>query len=192
MTFSLLWIFDQGARALAGLPLAVGVSIVRSLNALTLGGVQLKWPNDVLWQQRKLGGILIETTAGAGNGVSAIIGIGLNFRLPGPTVDLIDQPAVDLEAAGLQVGRNELLARLLRDLYDVLGTFSREGFVALRPEWEGAHAYQDKMVTLDMNGETQHAGRVIGVDENGALLLETEDGTQVFHVGELSLRPSGR
>ena len=190
LTFSLLWIFEDRAYALAGLSLAVGVSVVRSLHALSLSGIQLKWPNDLLWQHRKLGGILIETAAGTGNSVSAIIGIGLNLRLLTQTPKLIDQPATDLESAGLRVDRNELLGRLLYDLHDVLGTFSRDGFVALRPEWERSHAYQDKMVTLDGGGDTQWTGKVMGVNENGALILETESGARAFHGGELSLRPS--
>jgi BirA family biotin operon repressor/biotin-[acetyl-CoA-carboxylase] ligase len=191
LTFSLLWAFDSGAQALSGLPLAVGVSLVRSLHALKVRGVQLKWPNDLLWQQRKLGGVLIETSGSAQGVVNAVIGVGLNLRLTRHVVERIDQPAADLESAGLRVGRNELLARLLLDLRDVLGTFSREGFRALRSEWERLHAYRDKMVRLDMAGETCLEGRVIGVDEYGALLLETGSGIRAFHSGELSLRLAG-
>lgn len=189
LTFSLLWLFDKDANALSGLPLAAGVSVVRSLNALGLRDVQLKWPNDVLWQHRKLGGILIETTSGAGRGVTAIVGIGLNLRLPQPVVETIDQPVADLASAGLQISRNQLLARLLHDLYDVLGLFSREGFATLRAEWEQSHAYQSKMVEVDVDGEPQLVGRVIGVDADGALHLQTRNGMRVFHGGELSMRP---
>ncbi len=188
LTFSLLWHFDEAASALSGLPLAVGVSLVRSLQAMALQDVQLKWPNDLLWQQRKLGGILIESAARLGGGVSAVIGIGINLRLAKPVAELIDQPAADLESAGIRADRNALLARALCDLSDVLGTFSREGFVALRPEWQRAHAYQDKMVTVEMNGETKLEGKAVGVDETGALLVQTAQGTRAIHSGDLSLR----
>jgi len=188
LTFSLLWNFDMGIGALSGLSLAVGVSILRSLEALALRGVQLKWPNDVLWQHHKLGGILIETTAGAADRASAVIGIGLNLRLPQTLVERIDQPAADLEAAGVQIGRNELLARLLCDLSDVLGEFSRSGFTALRAQWERSHAYQDKMVAVEMGDGTQLTGTAIGVDENGALLLQAAGGRRAISSGDVSLR----
>lgn len=188
LTFSLLWRFDAAASALTGLSLAVGVSLVRSLTAFGMHDAQLKWPNDLLWQQRKLGGILIESVAAPGGGVSAVIGIGINMRLLKPAAELIDQPAIDLESAGMHVDRNELLARALCDLHDVLGTFSREGFAALRDEWQRVHAHQDKMVLIEMNGEMQQEGKAIGVDDAGALLLQTRNGTRAIHSGELSLR----
>jgi BirA family biotin operon repressor/biotin-[acetyl-CoA-carboxylase] ligase len=191
LTFSLLWHFDKAAGALSGLSLAVGVSLVRSLKAMALQDVQLKWPNDMLWQQRKLGGILIESVARPAGGISAVIGIGTNVRLLKPVAELIDQPAADLASAGVHVDRNELLARVLCDLSDVLGTLSREGFAVLLPEWQRAHAYQDKMVTIEMNGEKRLEGRAVGVDETGALLVQTAEGTRAVHSGELSLRLKG-
>ncbi len=191
LTFSVLWVFSSGKRALSGLPLAVGVALVRSLQAFNLEGVELKWPNDLLWQQRKLGGILIESSALADGKVSAVIGIGVNVRLSAGIAERIGQPTADLEAAGLRADRNELLARMLIDLNDVLRVFSREGFAALRHEWERLHAYQDKMVRLDMAGAKYVEGRVIGIDECGALLLDTMSGKRVFHAGELSLRAAG-
>ncbi|UCH47968.1 MAG: biotin--[acetyl-CoA-carboxylase] ligase [Betaproteobacteria bacterium] len=188
LTFSLLWNFDEAASALSSLSLAVGVSLVRSLQTMGLQGVQLKWPNDLLWQQRKLGGILIESIARPAGGISAVIGIGINLRLLKPVTDLIDQPTADLGSAGVHVDRNRLLARVLSDLSDVLGTYSRNGFGALRAEWQRAHAYQDKMVAIEMSGEIQLDGRALGVDETGALLVQTAEGTRTVHSGELSLR----
>ena len=190
LTFSLLWKFATGPAALSGLSLAVGVSLVRSLQALGIADVTLKWPNDVLWRQRKLGGVLIETIGSVADAVHAVIGIGLNLRLSGPVAERIDQAAVDLESAGLRSGRNQLLGRLLLDLHEVLGTYSRDGFEPFRRDWEHAHAYQDKMVRLELADGTRKEGRVIGVDGDGALLLATDDGTCRFHGGELSLRPA--
>ena len=188
LTFSLLWHFNEAASALSGLSLAVGVSLVRSLTALGLHNAQLKWPNDLLWQQRKLGGTLIESVARPGGGVSAVIGVGINSRLLKPVSDRIDQAVTDLESAGVRVDRNELLARALIDLSDVLGVFSRDGFAPLRPEWQSVHAHQDKMVMIEVNGEMQLEGKAVGVDETGALLLQTSDGTRAIHSGEMSLR----
>jgi BirA family biotin operon repressor/biotin-[acetyl-CoA-carboxylase] ligase len=188
LTFSLLWNFATGSRALSGLPLAVGVSIARSLGALKLQGVQLKWPNDILYRQGKLGGILIETAAITGDGVCAVIGVGLNVRLPDTVAERIGQPVADLDSAGLRIGRNELLAQLLRDLNEVLAGFSRDGFTDLRDQWQRLHAHQDKMVTIEMSDGTQLSGRATGVDEHGALLVLTAEGERTIYSGELSLR----
>ena len=188
ITFSLLWDFGGDTRRLSGLPLAVGVALVRAFRSVGLASIQLKWPNDLLLAQRKLGGILIETDSSASHVVRVVIGIGLNLRLPAAVVDRIDQPATDLDAAGLSVERNELLARVLTELYGVLDTFSRNGFAPMRTEWERMHAYRDKMARLESSAAAHSEGRVIGVDEDGALLLETETGIQAFHAGDLSLR----
>ncbi len=191
LTFSLLWIFTKSPAALSGLSLAVGVSLVRCLQSFGTTEVALKWPNDVLWRQRKLGGILIET-AGSGDEVTrAVIGIGLNVNLSGVVAARIDQDATDLQTAGIHIGRNELLGRLLLELRGVLASFAQEGFAPFRQEWEQAHAHQDKMVQLDLADGTQQEGRVIGVDDDGALLLAAGGSTRTYHGGELSLRPTG-
>jgi BirA family biotin operon repressor/biotin-[acetyl-CoA-carboxylase] ligase len=190
LTFSVLWVFARGSAALSGLSLAVGVSMVRSLQALGVADVTLKWPNDILRQQRKLGGILIETTSRNSDSVQVVIGIGLNLRLPGSVAQRIDQDASDLETAGLRIERNALFARLLLDLQEVLKTYSREGFPAFKEEWERAHAYQDRMVRLTLADGTQQEGCVIGVDDDGTLLLSNGVSTQRFNGGELSLRPT--
>ena len=188
LTFSLLWNFSAGSGALSGLPLAVGVSIVRSLETFGVQGLQLKWPNDIQWRQRKLGGILIETTAGTSGVTSAVIGIGLNLQLPTRVVERIEQPTVDLESAGLKIGRNELLARLLGDLHDVFAEFSRGGFVALRDQWQRLHAHQDKMVTIELGDGVHMTGKATGVNEVGALLVQTPEGERTVYSGEPSLR----
>ncbi len=189
LTLSLLWVFGGDVAALSGLPLAVGVSLVRSLRALGVAEVSLKWPNDILLQQRKLGGVLIETTSRNAESVQVVIGIGLNLRLSRSVAQRIDQEAADLDTAGMRIGRNELFARLLVDLRAALEDYAREGFASFKDEWERMHAYQDKMVRLALADGTQTEGRVTGVDNDGALLLCVGARTHRFNSGELSLRP---
>lgn len=189
LTFSLLWVFARGSAALSGLSLAVGVSLVRSLRASGVADVTLKWPNDILWQQHKLGGVLIESTARISEAAQVVIGIGLNLRLSGPVARRIDQKASDLQTAGLRIERNELLGRVLFDLQEVLEIYARNGFPSFKEEWEHAHAYQDKMVRLALADGTQAEGRVIGVDDDGALLLCVGASRHRFTGGEVSLRP---
>jgi BirA family biotin operon repressor/biotin-[acetyl-CoA-carboxylase] ligase len=192
LTFSLLWRFARGAGGLAGLSLAVGVALARSLNAL--GGrrhVGLKWPNDVVAEGRKLGGILIELTGDVLGPSTAVIGVGLNVRLSRSLRLAIDQPAIDVEElVEGPVDRNALLAGALLELERVLGVFSAQGFAPFRAEWEGYHVHQGRAVTLLLPDGRSERGRASGVAEDGALLIAGRGGPRRFHSGEVSLRPA--
>ncbi|HYG13764.1 MAG TPA: biotin--[acetyl-CoA-carboxylase] ligase, partial [Methylophilaceae bacterium] len=98
LTFSLLWRFQAGAAALSGLSLAVGVALIRALHAAGVKDARLKWPNDVLVNQHKLAGILIELQGDMEGPSAAVIGIGLNLRLPEHVKRHIDQAATDLQS----------------------------------------------------------------------------------------------
>ena len=189
LIFSLLWRFDKGAAGLSGLSLAAGVAAARSLAALGVEGVQLKWPNDLLHAGRKLGGILIELQGGAAGPAAAVIGIGLNLRLTESLRDAIAQPVTDIASIAAKLPRrNHLLAALLAELAQVLQLFAAQGFAPLREEWAARHAHQGKAATLSSGDGKSVSGRAVGVDQDGALLLETARGVERFLSGELSLR----
>ena len=189
LTFSLLWRFPQGAAGLAGLSLAVGVAVARALAVLDIGGVQLKWPNDLLHAGRKLGGILVELQGEVAGGSAVVIGIGLNLRLRAGLHDAIAQPVTDLASiARTAPPRNRLLAAVLAELAQMLAQFAAQGFAPLREEWIARHAHQGRPVTLSLGVGKSVAGRAAGVAEDGALLLETARGVERFVNGELSLR----
>lgn len=193
LTFSLLWQFAQGARELGGLSLAVGVALVRALRAAGAHAACLKWPNDVVLPAGKLAGILIEMQGDVLGPSTAVIGIGVNVRADARVLAAVDQPVADLEsAAGTAIDRNELLAAMLRELVSVIGVFSRDGFTALRAEWQTSHAQQDQPVQLLLPDGQVIAGTARGVAEDGALLLETATGISRHHSGEVSLRASGQ
>jgi BirA family biotin operon repressor/biotin-[acetyl-CoA-carboxylase] ligase len=189
LTFSLLWRFAQGAAGLSGLSLAAGVAVARSLASLGAGGVQLKWPNDLLHAGRKFGGILIELHGDHPDSTAAVIGIGLNVRLHTTLRDRITQAVTDVASISGQVPqRNRLLAATLIELAQVLESFAQHGFAPLRQEWEARHAHQGKAVTLSSGDGNTVMGRAAGVAEDGALLVETARGVERFVSGELSLR----
>lgn len=189
LTFSLLWRFAQGAGYLAGLSLAAGVALARAFEKLGASGLELKWPNDVLWRGGKLAGILIEIQGDALGPSPAVIGIGINVRLTGTVRRLIDQDAADLESAcGRALDRNAVLALALQELSSVLEAFARAGFAPLRPEWERRHAHQNRAVTLVLSDAQREGGIARGVAEDGALLLEIRGGVRRYHSGEISVR----
>ncbi len=189
LTFSLLRHFAQGARELAGLSLAVGVGLARALRAAGAREARLKWPNDVVLPAGKLAGILIEMQGDVLGPSIAVIGVGVNVRADARVHAAVDQPVADLEAAtGAAVDRNVLLAGLLREMTAAIDLFSREGFAALRSEWQDLHAMQDRPVQLLLPGGQAIAGIARGAADDGALLLETADGVLRQHSGEVSLR----
>ncbi|MEJ0046567.1 MAG: biotin--[acetyl-CoA-carboxylase] ligase [Rhodospirillales bacterium] len=188
LAFSMLWRFERELDFLSGLSLAAGVAVARVLHELGAREVRLKWPNDVLYRQHKLAGILVETQGGNRSCV-AVVGIGINLTLPPAVRGRIDQAVTDLAAAVPTIpGRNVLASLLLRELASVLGEFARGGFSALREEWSSLHAYQGRAVRLRGSGDEGALGRVLGVAADGALLLDTGAGEQRFYSGEISLR----
>lgn len=186
--FSLTWQFNNGAAALEGLSLAVGIALVRGLKQLGVDGVQVKWPNDLLWRGKKLAGVLLEMSGDAAGECFVVIGVGLNVRMPETAAEGIDQPWTDLQQAlGVAPSRNGLLAALMNQLVPVLEQFSSEGFMPFKEEWQGVNAHRNQQVSLHI-GNRQEQGVCRGVDRAGALLLETEGELQAFHGGEVSVR----
>jgi BirA family transcriptional regulator, biotin operon repressor / biotin---[acetyl-CoA-carboxylase] ligase len=191
LAFSLLWRFDPGPGALAGLSLAVAVLALRALEREGVAGVQLKWPNDLVCRGRKLGGILVELSGEVSGPSAAVIGIGLNVRLDAGARESIGRPVIDLAACSRSVpSRTALLAALLESLASGLARFGRDGFAPFRDEWVRHHAWQGRRVALSVAGRRVAEGEALGIAEDGSLMLRSPRGVERFHSGELSLRPA--
>ena len=163
------------------------MALIRALRDFDVNTAQLKWPNDVLVNGKKLAGILIELQGDLEGPSAAVIGIGINLNLPKNVLESIDQPAIDL-ASVKAIDQNALLGAILKHLADVLSGFEANGFVALRDEWLRYHAYENKPVRMLLPNGTDVKGHVQGVAEDGILLVETALGLQRFSAGEISLR----
>lgn len=191
LTFSLAWRFSGDMARLAGLSLAVGVAVARSLKACGVAGVGLKWPNDILLDGGKVGGILIELESVPG-GMLAVIGIGLNLQMPAVAAEDLQQflhrPAALAQALSPAPDRHRLLAQLLLDLAAILDDFSAGGFRAVRDEWQTHHVWQDRQVRLLNDGQIDRQGTCLGADADGALLLQTSSGVERCLCGDLSLQ----
>jgi BirA family biotin operon repressor/biotin-[acetyl-CoA-carboxylase] ligase len=189
LTFSVLWRFSQGAGALGGLSLAVGLAVIRALGQLGAQEARLKWPNDILWRNRKLAGMLVEMQGDALGPSTVVIGIGLNVRLSAALKSRIDQPASDLESAcGRVLDRNAVLGIVLAHLVDALDGFAEEGFAPMREEWQRYHAHQGRAVAVKLPTGRVERGIALGVAEDGALLFQRGDAVRKLHSGEISLR----
>ena len=190
LTFSLLWRFDGGVERLAGLSLAVGIAVQRALTLLGAPGIKLKWPNDLLFSDAKLCGILIELQS-EGQRMLAVIGVGLNLELPSPDPGASDfaYPVAALAQTISPVpDRHLVLASILIELASVLDRLAADGFSALRDEWETCNAWQNRPVRLLRDGVIEKEGICRGVDLDGALLIESASGVERCLSGDLSLR----
>jgi BirA family biotin operon repressor/biotin-[acetyl-CoA-carboxylase] ligase len=184
---SIAWEFPS-FEALAGLSLAAGCAVAEALERSGLPGVALKWPNDLLCGREKLGGILVDIAGDLPGACRAVIGIGVNVHMPQELGRDIDQRWTDIaRAAGMVPERSVLLAGLLSELLPMLEAFRDSGFRPWRERWLARDAFAGRPVSIGF-GSRYLEGTARGVDETGALLLETAAGLQSLHGGELSLR----
>jgi BirA family transcriptional regulator, biotin operon repressor / biotin---[acetyl-CoA-carboxylase] ligase len=163
---------------------------MRALAACGASRVAVKWPNDVVVDLRKLAGLLVETSGEMAGPTVAVIGIGVNYRLPDVVVDRIDQPVVDLARATRELPpRNRVLGRILHELEEVLETFEHHGFEPLRRDWLAHHALQGRPVRVLPANEPPYDAVVTDVASDGALLVDLPSGRSIaLSSAELSLR----
>ncbi|MCV6613525.1 MAG: bifunctional biotin--[acetyl-CoA-carboxylase] ligase/biotin operon repressor BirA [Cellvibrionaceae bacterium] len=186
--FSVAWSFSGGAQALEGLSLAVGVKVADALAALGCKPLQLKWPNDLYSDGRKLGGILLEMSGDVSGDCKVVVGIGINVTMPAGAAEAIDQDWVDLRSIGFNGSRNQVVTALINNLMPLLANYGASGFKPYRAPWEVLDAFRGRAVALS-SAQQRIEGVAKGVSDNGALLIETSEGLEQYSGGELSLRP---
>ncbi|PVV08811.1 MAG: biotin--[acetyl-CoA-carboxylase] ligase, partial [gamma proteobacterium symbiont of Ctena orbiculata] len=185
---SMLWRFEEPPMQLAGLSLASAIAVLRLLHQLKCDQAGLKWPNDVLWQGKKLAGLLLEVAGEAGGPSQVVIGIGLNTWLGSHGED-IDQPWIDLNSIpNIEPStRNQLVAKLVRHLRDVIGEYQVAGLESFIEEWHRHDLLLGQQVVIRSHNR-EHAGEHLGIDDNGAIRLHCDGKERSFHAGEVSLR----
>jgi BirA family biotin operon repressor/biotin-[acetyl-CoA-carboxylase] ligase len=189
---SLARCFDGALARLGGLSLVVGIAAAETLHTLGATTVRVKWPNDLVVDSdaahRKLGGVLVE--AGLQDGrPRAVIGLGLNVRMPAESAATIDQPWTDLhELLGAsRPSRNAVAAAVLVGLDEAIDRFDREGLTPFLPRFEALDALRDTEVVARI-GDVAHAGVALGIADDGALRLRTDDGEMQLRSGEVTVR----
>jgi len=181
---SLGWSFEGGAASLEGLSLAVGIALRRALG--NHPEVRLKWPNDLLFEGRKLAGVLIEMQGDPSGHCQVVIGVGINLGMAGRERVEIDQPWADAQELGA-FSRNGLVADVLNALVPALDEFSGRGFAAFHDEWQQGDACIGKPVRL-LTPALEIRGVARGVAANGAICIEVDGLVREYNGGEISLR----
>ncbi len=179
--------FSGGLARLGGLSLVTGIVVAETLRTLGFARVGLKWPNDLLVDHRKLGGVLIEGGGEHGGPVRAVIGIGLNVRMPGGWAESIDQPWIDLQSmSDAPLQRNYLAAAVLSSMLPALERFDAEGLSPFLPRYAALDALAGREITVQ--GQTLRHGRAEGIAEDGALRVRIDGTIEHLHAGEVSVR----
>lgn len=181
--------FRRGLPQLSGLSLAVGASVADSVRALGYDAIGVKWPNDLVAADKKLGGILVQLRGSARGPSEVVIGLGLNRQLPADAGEHIDQPWCDLSMlrASPPPSRNTLVSVILDGLLPALARFDDDGLAPFLPRWRALDALADRAVHV-IDGASSRDGIARGVDERGALRVMHDDGERVYNSGDVSVR----
>ncbi len=174
---SFAYSFEEQPDQLPSLTLAIGVGVIAALQKLGINGVSLKWPNDIVALNGKLGGILTELQSRASKEVTVVTGIGLNIDLPEEAETSIESDwarrVVDVSSVCETVpGRAAIAAAIVNELHGVMSKFAALGFVGFLEAWAKHDWLKQREVIVDLPDQ-QITGVAAGVDNDGALLVDT-------------------
>ncbi|ACV25841.1 bifunctional biotin--[acetyl-CoA-carboxylase] ligase/biotin operon repressor BirA [Kangiella koreensis] len=185
--WSVGWQTQMPVQQLGGLSLVVGLAIIKALQSLDIEGVQLKWPNDIRYQGKKLGGILIELSGDVAGALQVVIGVGLNMQMGSTLAQSIEQEWMNVNDLAPDVSRQQVLAKTIVEFNQALELFEQKGFAAFQELWQEVdECFGQKVSILQQHQELKGIGA--GVDDTGALLLQTGQGVIPIYAGEVSLR----
>ena len=186
---SLLWEGKIPHAELSGLSTMIGVSVAGALRSVGVGDVGVKWPNDIIWRGRKLGGILVELTTNPTGLYYVVIGVGINISMPPYLGHAIDQPWINLNQIlrDSTLSRNRLATKIIEALVNALQYFERWKLAETQRLWPTYDCTYGKWVELRLPDKTV-TGVALGIDELGRLKLRTDGGLRCYSAGEISLR----
>ncbi len=189
LCLSLGWHYDAGPDSLTALSLAVGVAVAEALAEAGCSRVGLKWPNDIVVDKAKLGGILIESRAQNAAAWDVVVGIGLNIRLPDTLARNIDKEVTDVTRllAPVMPRRNRIAALVISHTFSMLQAFGQQGFAPFMERWRALDRTRGKTVTL-LQANSEITGQVVDIDASGMLILSVNGVERKFSSGEVSLR----
>lgn len=184
LTFSLAALVRRPPRELAALSLVAGVAVARALRALGVTRAALKWPNDIVVDGAKLGGILVETRA-LGRATKAVIGIGINLRGGRELQARLRRRTASLDQFIDVQKKERVVPTMITELLSALEVFESRGLEALRQEWESLHAYAGKRLRVRLADGRSLCGIAAGLAEDGGLRLHTRNGVHAVRSGRV-------
>lgn len=188
------WYINEDISRLSGLGLIVSMAVIATLNLFHIDeDISIKWPNDLLWQDKKLCGNLIEMRIENKNRIALIIGIGLNVNSLTKNNNELDRPWCSLhEITGNYFDRNQLIVILMTQLKLHLEQFLRQGLAPFMPGWKKLDYLYGKFISV-LHVSEKLLGQARGINQQGQLILVDEQNkTRYLSSGETSLHSSPR
>lgn len=180
--------FQKDISELSGLSLVTSLAMVKTLKKMGIHkNIFVKWPNDIVCENEKLGGGLIEILAESHGLSHVVIGIGMNVNMIVDAENITQKWTSLQKITGHSIDRNELCAQLIDTLLNHLYEFATHGFAPFIEEWIKLDNLMNQTITLK-NVNTIIKGKVKGVNDQGHLLLELNTGrVQAFSSGDTSI-----
>ena len=189
LVVSVSWRFTERSNELSGLSLAVGVALAEALAGGGFERVMLKWPNDLVVDDRKLAGILVEASHSRAGSAACVVGVGFNLDLTPVDSHRIDQPWTDFATAfGRVPGRSALAGQAANAILDACEQYRARGLAAFAARWAQRDALRGRRVRVSATGRPVE-GTARGIDGDGALLVEHSAGVIRCNSGEVRVRP---
>ena len=184
------WHFTLPASRLGIFSLAQGWAVVRALNRIGIHDAWLKWPNDVMIGEKKIAGILVETSGVRADGCNVVAGIGLNYSMPGSAGMDREMCWTDVvhSARGGVPDRNELAAVLLDEAAGLCQRFQASVDAVLKEVEPAIEVLKGQAVELGLDDGRRLTGTVLGINGLGELRAEVNGTERVFNSAEVSLR----
>lgn len=190
---SISWQYSGNQNGLLGLSLVAGITVAQTLSDLGCSGVELKWPNDIYINNKKVAGILTEIIGEPNGYCKIILGFGLNvFNKYNPAQlaeinQSINQPWTCLsEHVNTQLCRNQLISALLNKFKHNYDDFIANGLALFIDKWQKYDILRNKFISINIAGKIK-TGQALGIDNQGALLVDIDGQKQIFHSGEVSV-----
>lgn len=177
---SMGWTLACPLADLGGLSLVLGVAAQNAISDCGVTGVELKWPNDLLLDGAKLGGLLVEVRGEIQGPCQIVAGVGINVLAGGDGNERVD-------LRGHRVGRSRLAGRVIQRWAEALSEFDQQGMTPWLERYAVLDALADQPVRVEINGDWVK-GTARGIDANGALRVQCEDGERLVSGGEVSVR----
>ena len=191
LTFSIYWRFARARPVVGPLSLAVGVTVADALESLGYSGIGLKWPNDLIVDGKKLGGILVDMCEGVMDECSVVIGIGLNTDLSGCDLSHIDRQVIDLKVLSHVTGppdRNRIAATIVAAVRSMMSAYGADDGQSCLDQWRRRDLLLGKNVSIATCHDVVE-GVAAGIDRHGRLLIEREGRIWPFSAGDVTVRP---
>ena len=191
LLMSLGWVYDVWPKGISGMSVAVGIRLVDALKDLGVYKLELKWPNDIVYGNKKLGGVLIEVSGESTGPCSLVVGVGINVRISKRDGSCIEQPWTDLaNGLGCDIDRNQLAAACITQLHLLLSHYAADGFECYRKRWRELDVLRGhEVVVMNPDGGGKVTGEAVGLDSTGALKIRQKGGKEIvcYH-GNVSVR----